>query len=113
MLSYLILIALQFACAWFGAPQVLGHIPVTGDPRTFVHAAIFAVIVWLVGVLGSLVLKDVRQPGSSALGLALFLALAGAAVIVFAPQILAAIPLKFAPMFLPLAGAILGYMIRR
>ena len=113
MLSYLILIALQFACAWFGAPEVLGYIPVSGDPRTFVHAAIFAVIVWLVGVLGSLVLKDVRQPGSSTLGLALFLALAGAAVIVFAPQILAAIPLKFAPMFLPLAGAIVGYMIRR
>lgn len=111
MLSYLILIAIQIACAWFGAPQVLAHIPVSGDPRTFVHAAIYAVIVWLVGMLGSLVLKDVRQPSSSALGLSLVLALIGAAVIV--TGLVAKIPLQFAPMFLPLAGAIVGYLIRR
>lgn len=111
MLSYLVLIAVQIAGAWFGAPQVLRYIPVSGDPRTFVHAAAFAVIVWIIGVLGSLVLKDVRQPGTGSLGLALVLSLAGAAVIV--TGLIAQIPFKFAPMFLPLGGAILGYLIRR
>lgn len=111
MLSYLILIALQIAGAWFGAPPILQHIPVSGDPRTFVHAAIFAVIVWIIGILGSLVLKDVRQPGTSSLGLALVLALIGAVVVV--TGLVGKIPLHFAPMFLPLAGAILGYLIRR
>ncbi|MGL4397265.1 MAG: hypothetical protein ACRCS9_12045 [Hyphomicrobium sp.] len=113
MLSYLILVVLQFAAAFLGAPSVLAMVPVSGDLRLFVHAAIYAVIVWLVGLLGSLVLKDVRQPGTSSLALALILALAGAAVIVFAPQILSLIPLKFPPLYLPLAGAIIGYLLRR
>ena len=113
MLSYLILIAVQFACAFLGAPQILAHIPVSGDARTFVHAAIFAVIVWLVGLIASHILKDVRQPSSSSLALALILALAGAAVIVFAPTLLNAIPLKFPPLYVPLVGALLGYLIRR
>ncbi len=111
MLSYLVLIALQFAAAWFCAPVVLRYIPVTGDPRTFAHAAVFAVIVWLVGLIGSLVLKDVRTPSTASLGLGLVLALAGAGVIV--AGLVNKIPLHFAPMFLPLAGAILGYLLRR
>ena len=77
------------------------------------HAAIFAVIVWLVGLIASHILKDVRQPSSSSLALALILALAGAAVIVFAPTLLNAIPLKFPALYVPLAGALLGYLIRR
>ncbi len=111
MLSYLVLIALQIAGAWFGAPVVLRYIPVSGDPRTFAHAAVFAVIVWIVGLLGSLVLKDVRTPGTASLGLGLVLALAGAAIIV--AGLVGRIPLHFAPMFLPLAGAIVGYVLRR
>ena len=113
MLSYLILIAVQFMTAFLGAPQVLAHIPVSGDARTFVHAAIYAIIVWLVGLIASQVLKDVRQPSSSSLALAVVLALAGAAIIVFAPTLLNAIPLKFPALYVPLAGAILGYLIRR
>jgi hypothetical protein len=113
MLSYLLLTVVQFAAAFLGAPEILKHIPVSGDARTFVHAAIYAVIVWVIGLLASFVLKDVRQPASSTLGLCLFLALAGAAVMVFAPQALNAIPLKFPPLYLPLGGALLGYLIRR
>jgi hypothetical protein len=113
MLSYLILIAIQFAAAFLGAPLVLAYIPASGDLRTFAHAAVYAVIVWLIGFLGSLVLKDVRQPGTGSLGLALVLALAGAAVIVFAPALLHQIPFKFPQLYLPLAGAMLGYLIRR
>ena len=111
MLSYIILIPLQFIAAFLGAPQILAHIPVTGDPRMFVHAGLYAVIVWIIGVLGSLVLKDVRQPGSSSLALAMLFALAGAAALV--TGVYTAIPLHFPPLYLPLAGALLGYLIRR
>ena len=113
MLSYIILIAIQFAVAFLGAPQVLGYIPVSGDMRTFAHAAVFAVLVWLVGLLASFVLKDVRQPGTGSLLLALVFALFGAAIIIFSPQALNAIPLKFPQLYVPLFGAILGYLIRR
>ena len=40
------------------------------------------------------------------------LALIGAGLL-FIPQVMAAIPFRFDRMALPLAGAILGYMIRR
>lgn len=112
MLGNLALIALQFAGAFWGAPYVLAKIPVTGDPRMFVHAAIFAVIVWVTGLVGSFVLKDVRMPNSTGLASALIGALVGAAI-TFVPQIMQAIPLKFPPIYLPLAGAIAGYFIRR
>ncbi len=112
MIGYLLLVVLQFVAAFFGAPAVLRYIPVQGDPRTFVHAAIFAVIVWVVGVLGSFALKDVRMPSTSALASALVGAIIGAALL-FVPQLLAAIPFKFPPLYLPLVGAIVGYMVRR
>lgn len=112
MFGYLILAALQTAVAWFGAPYALKYIPVTGDPKTFIHAAIFAVLVWVTGLIGSFALKDVRLPSTATLATALVLALIAAGLL-FIPQVMSAIPFKFDRMFLPLAGAILGYMIRR
>ena len=112
MLGYIILILLQIACAWYGAPFAMKYIPLTGDPRIFAHAAVFAVIVWIVGLVASFVLKDVRMPASSTVASALVGALIGAVIIVV-PQIKNAIPFSFHPMFAPLAGAILGYMVRR
>lgn len=112
MIGYLVLAALQIAAAWFGAPQVLKYIPVSGDPKTFIHAAVFAVLVWLVGVVGSLVLKDVRMPSTATLATALVFALICAGLL-FVPQVMKAIPFQFDRMFLPLFGAILGYMFRR
>ena len=113
MIGYLLLVVLQFVAAFFGAPAVLRYIPVQGDPAIFVHAAIFAVIVWVVGVLGSFALKDVRMPSTATLASALIGATIGAALMVFAPQLLAAIPLKFPRLYVPLVGAIVGYMVRR
>ena len=112
MVGYMVLAVLQFVAAWFGAPMALRYIPVKGDPRTFVHAALFAVIVWVVGLVGSFALKDVRLPTTSVLASALIGAIIGAALM-FVPQLLAAIPFKFPPLYLPLGGAILGYMLRR
>lgn len=112
MIGYLVLVVLQFAAAFLGAPYVLAKIPVSGDPRTFVHAAVYAVIVWVVGLVGSFALKDVRMPSTSALASALVGALIGA-VVMMVPAALQAIPLKFPPLYLPLGLAILGYMLRR
>lgn len=112
MIGYLILIVLQIIAAWFGAPELLKYIPVGGDPRVFVHAAAFAVIVWFVGIIGSFVLKEVRLPTSATLATSLVLALIGAGIMMV-PALLQAIPLKFPPLLLPLGGAILGYLIRR
>ena len=85
MLSYVILVILQFAAGFLGAPQLLRYVPVSGDGQNYALAAAYAVIVWLVGLIASLVLKSVRRPSAGALGLALALALAGAAIIQFAP----------------------------
>lgn len=112
MIGYLVLVVVQFAAAFVGAPLVLRYIPVSGDPQTFVHAAIYAVIVWIVGLVGCFVLKEVRMPTTRTLAAALIGAIIGAALM-FVPQFIAAIPFKFPPLYLPLGGAILGYLIRR
>lgn len=113
MLGYLILIVLQIIGAWFGAPMVLKYVPsgIGATPLAFVHAALFAVIVWMIGVLSSFVIKDVRLPSSRTLVWALTGALIGEGLVV--SGLYTQIPLKFAPLFLPLGGAILGYLIRR
>ncbi|MGH1417506.1 MAG: hypothetical protein ACRBCJ_01465 [Hyphomicrobiaceae bacterium] len=113
MLGYLVLLALQLAGAWFIAPQTVRYIPLSGDLKTFVYAAVFAVLVWIIGVVGSQVLKDVRMPSSSTLALSLVLALIGAALVVFLPGVRAAIPLNIPSLAFPLIGAVLGYMLRR
>ena len=113
MISYVILVILQFAAGFIGAPELLRNVSVSGDLQNYALAAAYAVIVWLVGLIASFVLKSIRRPSASGLGLALALALAGAAVIQFAPNALAALPVHFPLLYLPLFGAILGYLIRR
>jgi hypothetical protein len=112
MIGYLILIALQIAVAVFGAPFILKFIPVGGDPKVFVQAAVFAVLVWVTGVVMSFALRDVRMPSTSTLASALVVALIAAGLL-FIPALWAAIPIKFDKSFVPLAGAIIGYMLRR
>jgi hypothetical protein len=111
MLGRLILIALQIVVGWFGAPFVLKYISIGGDVQTFIHGAVFAVLVWLTGAVGSLVLKDVSMPSSATLTWALAGGLIGAGLIVF--KVPAMIPLKFPPLFLPLGLAILGYSVKK
>ena len=75
MLSRLILLALQLVIAWFGAPYIVRYIPGMGRMEIFVYAAVFAVIVWIVGLVLSQVLRDMGQPSSATLVSALVLAL--------------------------------------
>ncbi len=86
MLGRLILILLQAAIAWFLAPILAGYIPVPGAFSLFVLAILFAIIVFLVGVIGAQVLRGVGQPGTSALSWSVVLALICAAIATFAPD---------------------------
>ena len=114
MFGRLVLIALQLVIGFYAAPHLQKYIPSLGQLDIFVLAAIFAVVVWLVGFIGALVLKDVGQPTPSTLLVALIFAcvLAGLTLI---PDVMKAvngvvrIPLKV----YPLIGAVLGYAIKR
>lgn len=112
MLGRLVLIALQLAIGWFGAPYILRYLPpLGGDLQIFVHGVVFAVIIWLVGLIAAQVLKDISVPSPTTLVWALVGGLIGAALIVL--KVPAMIPLSFPPLLLPLALAILGYAIKR
>ncbi len=116
MLSRLILLAVQLIVAWFAAPLIVRYIPGLGRLQLFVFAVVFAVLVWVVGLVLSQVLRETGMPSSSTLVASLILALIGAALVtwlpVFVPDVRAtmrAIP----DLAYPLIGAVLGYHIRR
>jgi hypothetical protein len=116
MLSRLILLALQLIIAWFGAPYIVRYIPGLGGLQLFVYAVVFAVIVWLVGLIAAQVLKETGQPSSSTLVAALVLAAIGAALITWLPGLVPdlARPMRQIPTIAyPLIGAVLGYHIKR
>jgi hypothetical protein len=111
VLGRLVLIALQLAGGWFGAPYLLKYVSVGGDLQVLVHGAVFAVLIWVVGVVGSQVLKGVDVPSAATLVYALAGGLSGAALIVL--KVPAMLPLTFPPLLLPLGLAILGYVLKK
>jgi hypothetical protein len=114
MLGRLILILLQVVIAWFTAPIIAGYVPVPGAFSLFLFAIICAIIVFLVGVVAAQVLRDVGQPGSATLSWALILALIAAALATWGPDLVPQIPWHRVPgRALVLAGAVLGYLIKR
>jgi len=116
MLSRLILLALQLVIAWFGAPYIVRYIPGMGRMEIFVYAAVFAVIVWIVGLVLSQVLRDLGQPSSATLVSALVLALIAAAIYTWLPVFVPeskGFMLNLQEKAYPLIGALIGYTIRR
>lgn len=115
MLGRIILIALQIAIAWFGAPQVLRYVPVSGDVGILVQSVAFGVIVWIVGLVAAQILKDVSTPSSATLAWAVVGGLIGGALVVFKVPAMITQQTHFAivPMFVPLALAIFGYAIKK
>ena len=109
MLPRIVLILLQVAASWFIAPQIIRYIPIGGDLRLFVYAVIFAILVWVVGLVSAEILKDTARPSPSTLTAALVCALACAGLTLI-PGLVQAIPFKFNILYFPLAGAILGYL---
>jgi hypothetical protein len=116
MLSRLILLGLQLIVAWFAAPVIVRYIPGLSRLELFVYAAVFAVLVWLVGVVGAQVLKDTGTPTSAALASALIVAVIVAAAYAWLPAVLPdakRVMLNLQEKAYPLIGAVLGYHIRR
>ena len=116
MLPRLILLALQLILAWFAAPVIVRYIPNMGRLELFVYAVVFAVLVWLVGVIGSQVLKGTAMPSSAALASAVVVALIAAAIYTWLPTLVPdakRVLLNLQEKAYPLIGAVIGYHIRR
>lgn len=116
MLARLVLLAAQLAIAWFAAPEIVRYIPRLGDFQIFVYAAVFAVLVWVVGLVLSQVLRETGMPSSSTLVASLVVALILSAVILWLPALVPDIGrmLRQVPtLAYPLIGAALGYHMKR
>lgn len=116
MLSRLVLLALQLIVAWFAGPIIVRYIPGLGGLQLFVYAIVFAVLVWIVGLVLSQVLRETGMPSSSTLVASLVVALIGAALITWLPGLVPDIgrSMRQIPaLAYPLIGAALGYHLRR
>lgn len=118
MLGRLILLLLQIVGGWYGANALMGMVggSVPGAFKVYVFAIVCAIIVFLIGVIAALVLKDVGTPGSHTLTWALVVALIAALLWSFGPTLplLKEIPWGKVPTnYAVLAGAILGYMLKK
>ena len=116
MLSRLVLLAVQLAVAWFAADEIVRYLPRFGAFAIFLYAAIYAVLVWVVGLVLSQVLKETGTPSSATLVACLVFALIGAALILWLPDVLPDLrrPMRQVSEFAyPLLGAVLGYHLKR
>jgi hypothetical protein len=116
MLARLVLLGAQLAVAWFVAPEIVRSIPRLGDFRIFVYAAVFAVLVWVVGLVLSQVLRETGMPSNSTLVTSLVVGLIFAAMILWVPQLfpdLGRLLPRIDSRIYPLIGAVLGYHLRR
>ena len=113
MLGSLILLLLQIAVGWFGTNAIMDQIRF-GEFRLFIFAIVAAIVVFLIGLLAAQVIKEVGTPSSRTLSWAVVVALIVAALWTFGPQYLPDIPWRrVRAEYAVLAGAILGYMIKR
>jgi len=114
VLGRIVLILIQLAVAWRLAPELKRYLPPMGDAEIFVYAVIFALLVWLVGVLGHLILKDVAQPTPSTLLFALGFAVVFAGLTLI-PDVTRAIAnvVRINTLYYPLIGAVIGYAVKR
>jgi hypothetical protein len=115
MFGRLVLLLLQIAVCWFVGPEIFKKLPQLGQLTIFVQGVVFAILTWLVGIIGAIVLKDVGQPSGSTLTAALIGALIGAGLTLI-PDVTKAIGsvVKGVPILAyPLVGAVLGYAIKR
>src|SRR5262249_18366903 len=112
MLGRLVLLLLQVAIGWVGAPALMRNIQMGGLRRPFIFAVVAAIVVFLVGIIAAQVLREVAQPSSHTLSWAVVLALVAAAIWTWGPQFVPQLR-QVQAEYAVLAGAILGYMIKR
>jgi hypothetical protein len=115
MLARLLLLLVQLAVGWFLAPQIARYVPSFGTFDIFIYAVIFALLVTIVGFIGSLILQGVGTPGTGTLTSSLLFALIFAALTLLPP--VTNFVADFVPglqlRLYPLIGAVLGYLIKR
>lgn len=121
MLPRIVLFVLQLLVAWACADWIVGpatrSLGISRDYHVLAYAVVYAVMVWLVGLAGGAVLKEVRPPSTGTLVMCLILAIAFA-VVTLVPQLRDAIEgvipaLRGSRNYYPLAGAMLGYFLKR
>ena len=117
MLGRLVLCLIQLGVGWYAAPKLMAlmNLPSFGRFNIFVYAVMFAIIVWLLGVVGSLILKDVAKPSPSTLAFALVGAglLAGLTLIPAVMEPVRGVIGRVDQTWFPLVGAVIGYAIKR
>ena len=114
MLGKLVLVALQIVVGWGAGSIVRQYVPVSGAFDLFVYAGVFAVLAYATGILASLIIKDVGSPSPAALTSSLVLALIAAAVATYGMDLIPQLPGgTISKRGLVLAGAIVGYMLRK
>ena len=121
MLPRIVLFALQFLAAWY-LGEILAQFIARGfsvgrSNEIFVYAAVYPLLIMLVGYAGSKVLKEVRTPSGSTLLVTVALSV-GLALLTLVPQVTqaleTAIPaLRSSRYLYPLAGALIGYYVKR
>jgi hypothetical protein len=118
MLGRLVLILLQIVVGWWGSNALMGYVggSVPGTFKIYLFAVVAAIAVYLVGVIAAQVLKDVGAPSGHTLSHSLVAAVIAALLWSFGPSIpvLDQIPWSKVPaLYAVLAGAILGYHIKK
>ena len=113
MLGRLILVLLQIVIGWFGTNAIMGYIKF-GQFRQFIFAIVAAIVVFLIGVIAAQVLREVGTPSSRTLSWAVAFALIAAALWTFGPMYVREIPWnQVRAEYAVLAGAIIGYLVKR
>lgn len=116
MLGRLVLLLIQIVGGWFGSNAIMGYINIGGEFRIFIFAIVAAIVVFLIGIIAAQVLKDVGQPSSHTLSWSLMFAVIAALLWQFGPTLplLKEVPWGRVPeLYAVLAGAILGYTIKK
>ena len=111
----LVLLLVQLVGAFTAAPYITRLLPKFGQLDIFVYAIVVSIIVWLIGLVASMLLKDIAAPSSSTLTFVVILACVGAAL-TFVPAVKTAVgsvARGLQPQAYPLIGAVLGYILRR
>lgn len=117
MLPRLVLLLAQLWVGWELSSILLRYLPQTmGQLRIFAFALIAAIVVWLLGHLGSLVLKETAPPSSATLTFVLLFALIGAVLTLVEPftrLVSGVLRGRVAAEWYPMIGAVLGYFVKR
>jgi hypothetical protein len=115
MLSHVIALPLQVVIAWFAGPALIGLIPATGAWELFAYAVLYAVLVWIVGVVSAEIMQA-ELPSAGMLVASISLAIVGAAIYTWLPTFVPSMSGTWrglAGQIFPFVGAILGYQVGR